>query len=323
MSYLDELANYLEKSVPYLIRNYISAPRKYKVFYIDKKNSPEKREVAQPSREIKEIQRAIVKTLLENIPIHSCAKAYMKNSSIYDNAQPHKDNTFLLKMDFRDFFPSIKPSDLLYFLEKNGLKFDAFEGTIITNYLFWRKKGGRKLSLCIGAPSSPIISNIIMHDIDSEISMYCEKEEILYTRYADDLTFSTDNILKLQKIHEFISNLVNRTEHPKLIINKEKTRYIGKGRSKRVTGVVITHEGELGVGRYLRKKIRAMIYLYSQKKLKKEDIPYLHGMLSHINNIEHDYYIKLKKQYGSAMFSALYQESFYISKGAKAADKNT
>lgn len=66
-----------------------------------------------------------------------------------------------------------------------------------------------------------------------------------------------------------------------------------------------------------------MIYLYSQKKLKKEDIPYLHGMLSHINNIEHDYYVKLKKQYGAAMFSALYQESFCISKEAKVADKVT
>ncbi|HEI8570427.1 TPA: retron St85 family RNA-directed DNA polymerase [Morganella morganii] len=323
MSYLDELASYLKKSVPYLIKNYISAPRKYKVFYIDKKNSSEKREVAQPSKEIKQIQLAIIKTLLVNIPIHSCAKAYMINSSIYDNALPHKDSIFLLKMDFRDFFPSIKPSDLLYFLEKNGFKFDAFEGTIITNYLFWRRKGERNLSLCIGAPSSPIISNIIMHDIDNKISAYCEKEGIIYTRYADDLTFSADNIVKLQQTYEFISSLINRTEHPNLLINKEKTRYIGKGRSKRVTGVVITHEGELGVGRYLRKKIRAMIYLYSQKRLKREDIPYLHGMLSHINNIEHDYYIKLKNQYGSSMFSTLYQESFYISKEAKVANKLT
>ncbi|RJT15666.1 retron St85 family RNA-directed DNA polymerase [Rahnella inusitata] len=320
MSYLDEIANYLDKSVPYLIKNYISAPREYKVFYINKKNSSEKREVAQPSKEIKEIQRAIVKTLLETIPIHSCAKAYMKNSSIYDNALPHKDNAFLLKMDFRNFFPSIKPSDFLYFLEKNGLVFGAFESTIITNYLFWRRKGERKLSLCIGAPSSPIISNIVMHDVDSEINSYCEKEGILYTRYADDLTFSADNIEKLEMIHSFISTLINKTENPKLLINKEKTRYIGKGRSKRVTGVVITHEGELGVGRYLRKKIRAMIYLYSQNKLKREDIPYLHGMLSHINNIEHDYYIKLKYQYGSEMFKVLYQESLCISKEIKSAN---
>jgi RNA-directed DNA polymerase len=321
MGYLDELASYLGKSVPYLIKNYISAPRKYKVFYISKKKSSEKREVAQPSKEIKAIQHAIVKTLLEKIPLHSCAKAYMKNSSIYDNALPHKNNTFLLKMDFKDFFPSIKPSDLIYSLERNGLVFESFESTIITNYLFWRRKGERKLSLCVGAPSSPIISNIIMYDIDSEISSYCEKEGVLYTRYADDLTFSADNIVILQHIYEFICNLIRRTEHPKLLINKDKTRYIGKGRSKRITGVVITHEGELGVGRYLRKKIRAMIYLYSKKKLKKEDIPYLHGMLSHINNVERDYYIKLKKQYGSALFNALYQESFYISKKIKAAEK--
>lgn len=318
MSYLDELAAYLDKSVPYLIRNYISAPRAYKVFYIKKKNSSEKREVAQPSKELKEIQRAIVKTLLENIPIHGCAKAYMKNLSILDNAMPHKNNGFLLKMDFRDFFPSIKPSDLIYFLERNGVALGTFESTIITNYLFWRRKGERKLSLCIGAPSSPVISNIIMHDIDREISAYCESEDVLYTRYADDLTFSAVSREKLEKVYSFISNLVTRNEHPKLLINKEKTRYIGKGRSKRVTGVVITHDGGLGVGRYLRKKIRAMIYLYSQNKLKREDVPYLHGMLSHINNIEHDYYIKLKGQYGSHLFSALYRESFFISKEIKA-----
>lgn len=318
MIYLDELANHLDKSVSYLIRNYISAPREYKVFYIKKKNGHEKREVAQPSKEIKEIQRAIVKTLLGSIPIHDCAKAYIKSSSIFDNALPHKNKKFLLKMDFRDFFPSITPSDLIYFLEKNGLVLGSFESTIITNYLFWRRKGERKLSLCIGAPSSPLISNIIMYDIDCEISEFCNKEEISYTRYADDLTFSSDDMEKLKAVYGFISNLVKKSEHPKLVINKEKTKYIGKGRSKRVTGVVITHKGELGVGRHLRKKIRAMIYLYSKNRLKREDIPYLHGMLSHINNIEHDYYVILKGQYGSEMFNALYKESFYISKEIKA-----
>ena len=317
MSYLDDLASYLDKSVPYLIRNYISAPREYKVFYIDKKNSTEKREVAQPSEDIKEIQRAIIKTLLDDLPIHSCSMAYMKNLSIYNNAEPHKDSVFLLKMDFKNFFPSIKPSDLLYFLEKNGISLGTFESKIITNYLFWRKKGERKLSLCIGAPSSPSISNIIMYEIDDAISSYCQTEGIVYTRYADDLTFSSDSKEILEKVYEFISTLVSKTESPKLVINKDKTRYIGKGRSKRVTGVVITHDGKLGVGRYLRKKVRAMTHLYSQKRLKREDIPYLHGMLSHINNIEHEFYIKLTRQYGSEMFTALYQESFYISKEIK------
>lgn len=318
MSYLNKLAENLNRSVPYLIRNYISAPREYKVFYIDKKNSKEKREVAQPSKHVKEIQRGIVETLLKDIPIHNCAKAYMRNLSIYDNAEPHKDNKYLLKIDFKNFFPSIKPVDLIFFLEKNDLSFGAFENTIVANYLFWRKKGERNLSLCIGAPSSPIISNIVMHDIDNEISSYCLANKIIYTRYADDLTFSADKLDILEETYNFISSLINRTEHPKLFINQAKTRYVGKGRSKRVTGVVITNDGKLGVGRYLRKKIRAMTYLYSQKRLKREDIPYLHGMLSHINNIEHDFYIKLKLQYGDNMFTMLYQESLYISKELKA-----
>lgn len=318
MSYLDDLASYLEKPVPYLIKNYLTAPREYKVFYIDKKNSKEKREVAQPSEYIKDIQRGIIKILLTNLPIHSCAMAYMKDLSINSNAEPHKDSLFLLKMDFKDFFPSIKPLDLIYFFEKNDLMLNSLERTIVSNYLFWRRKGSTNLSLCIGAPSSPIISNIIMHDIDKEISNYCNDNEIIYTRYADDLTFSASNRDILESTYKFINTLINKTKHPKLVINKSKTRYIGKGRSKRITGVVITHDGKLGVGRYLRKKIRAMVYLYSKNNLNQDDIPYLHGMLSHINNVEKEFYIKIHQQYGCQMFKALYQQSFDISKREKA-----
>ncbi|MCW2453051.1 UNVERIFIED_ORG: RNA-directed DNA polymerase [Rahnella aquatilis] len=318
MNYLNKIAENINRSVPYLIRNYISAPREYKVFYIDKKNSKEKREVAQPSESVKEIQRSIVDTLLKDMPIHTCAKAYMEGLSIYNNAEPHKDKKYLLKLDFKNFFPSIKPADLTFFFEKNNLLFGAFENTIIANYLFWRKKGERNLSLCIGAPSSPIISNIVMYDIDNEISSYCLKNEIIYTRYADDLTFSADQIGILEETYNFILKLINKTEHPKLFLNEAKTRYIGRGRSKRVTGVVITNDGNLGVGRYLRKKVRAMIYLYNKKRLKRKDIPYLHGILSHINNIENDFYIKLKLQYGDKLFMTLYQESLIISKELKA-----
>lgn len=312
MDYLDRLALTLNCSVVTLISNYVSAPKKYKTFYIKKKKGNGLREVAQPSPEVKSVQRAIVSTLLCHIPVHDCAKAYIEHTSIYDNALPHKENYFLLKMDFKDFFPSIRPQDLTYFLKKNDVHLNSLETNIISHYLFRRRRGEKKLRLCIGAPSSPIISNIVMYDIDCAIFDYCRKEEIPYSRYADDLTFSSNDIKKLIKLRIYVSKIINESSLPKLQINMEKTKLVGRGRSRRVTGVIITNEGSLGVGRFLRKKLRALIHLYSNQKLQKSDIPYLQGMLSHTKSIEPNYYEKLLKAHGKGLFRRLGVDSAAI-----------
>jgi RNA-directed DNA polymerase len=312
MSYLDKLSQSSNCSVVSLISDYIKAPKKYKTFYIKKKNGKGLREVAQPSPDVKNIQRSIVETLLVDIPIHACAKAYVENTSIYDNAEPHSKSEFILKVDFKDFFPSIKPQDLVFFLKKNGVNLSAFELNIISHYLFRRKKGEKKLRLCIGAPSSPIISNIVMYDIDCNICDYCEREGIPYTRYADDLTFSSNDLASLERVYTYISKIISESKYPKLQINDRKTKFVGKGRSRRVTGVVITNDGNLGVGRYLRKKIRAMLHLYSTGEIKKSHIPYLQGMLSHINNIEPEYINKLLLKHGDALFRQLGKDAALV-----------
>lgn len=314
MNYLEHLALSLNSSVASLISGYLKAPKKYKVFKIRKKNNKSFREVAQPSPDIKKIQRAIISTLLKNIPIHPCAKAYIEGVSIYNNAYEHRENSYLLKMDFKDFFPSITPADLLLCFKNNKIELNNFEYNILKHYLFWRKRGERSLRLCIGAPSSPIISNIVMYEFDCKINEYCITHNIPYTRYADDLTFSANEIEKLHAIYDYVTSVILENKSPNITINKSKTRYIGKGRSRRVTGVIITNEGKLGVGRYLRKKVRALLYLYNSKNIRKEDIPYLQGMLAHIKNIEPSYYEKLLQKYEPSLLSRLGKETAIIIK---------
>lgn len=314
MSYLNDLANSMDGSVVSLISGYLQAPKKYKVFYIKKKGSDKLREVAQPSPDVKNVQRAVVSTLLYKLPIHSSAKAYVKGLSIYDNAKEHKDNIFLLKMDFKNFFPSIRPDDLLLCLRKNGIDISDFEYNILKHYLFRRERGDNTLRLCIGAPSSPIISNIVMYDLDCKIVSFCEGIDVPYTRYADDLTFSSDSVDKLNVVFEFIQKLLYSCESPRLNINKSKTRFVGKGRSRRVTGVIISNDGNLGIGRYLRKKIKALVHLYNNGGVKVKDIPYLQGMLSHIRSIEPGYYDSLRLKYGDELFKRLNLEASRISK---------
>ncbi|MBN7767330.1 retron St85 family RNA-directed DNA polymerase [Pectobacterium brasiliense] len=314
MSYLEHLALSLNSSVASLISGYLKAPQKYKVFKIRKKNNKSFREIAQPSPDIKNIQRAITSTLLKNIPIHPCAKAYIEGLSIYNNAYEHRENNYLLKMDFKNFFPSITPNDLLLCFKRNNIELNNFEYNILKHYLFWRKRGERSLRLCIGAPSSPTISNIVMYEFDCKIHEYCITHNIPYTRYADDLTFSSNEIEKLHAIYDYVTSVILENKSPNITINDSKTRYIGKGRSRRVTGVIITNEGKLGVGRYLRKKVKALLYIYNNKDLRKEDIPYLQGMLAHIKNIEPSYYEKLLQKYEPSLLSRLGKEAATIIK---------
>ena len=98
-----------------------TAPARYKSFPIPKRGGGE-RIIAQPSREIKLIQRWIVENVLSCYPLHEAAKAYRTGSSIKANAEAHQTARFVTKLDFQDFFHSLKPSDFLRVARKENGK---------------------------------------------------------------------------------------------------------------------------------------------------------------------------------------------------------
>ncbi|HCH1455651.1 TPA: retron St85 family RNA-directed DNA polymerase [Vibrio parahaemolyticus] len=311
---LKEICENSEIQLTDIIKNLNTASISYKVYDIPKRTNGV-RTIAQPSSFVKDVQKVITKVFLSEFTPSDASFAYIEGKSIVDNAAIHKDNKWILKIDFKDFFPSIKPEDLFNFLEKEEIKLSEFDKKIISSYLF--RLNNRKLELSIGAPSSPVISNLVMKELDQEIIHFCEEKSIAYSRYADDLTFSTNNIAYFSDLLPYIYELLSYTQSPKLSINDKKTKIIGKGRSQRITGVVITHEGNLSVGRYCRKKIRAMLYSYNSNKIKKSDIPYLHGLVSHMRNVEYSYYEKLEKNYGKEFFRKLAMDSYKIGKAIK------
>ncbi|WP_063650823.1 retron St85 family RNA-directed DNA polymerase [Aliivibrio fischeri] len=313
MKILKDLSEKLDIDVDDIISSYLTAPRKYKEFKIPKKRGGF-RDIAQPSNEIKIFQYGLIDTFLKNFPIHDCATAYMENKSIYDNALPHKDSKYLLKLDFKDFFHSIRPEHLKFYINKYNEGISNIEIDIINNFLFWMDKEDNKLKLCIGAPSSPMISNIVMYDFDLELESLCNTNNVIYTRYADDLTLSSNSNSSLMEVEGFLNKIVERTQIPLLELNDSKRVCIGDKKSKRVTGIVITHNNQLSVGRYKRKRIRAMLHLYNCNKLNENDIPRLHGLLSFVKSIEPDYYDLLKLKYNENLLKQLAKESYIISR---------
>jgi hypothetical protein len=118
MSLLLELIEDIGLSRSDLLRVIATAPARYRVYDIAKRHAGT-RTIAQPSRELKAIQRYILEHKLSVYPVHDRALAYVKGKNIFHNAREHIDAGPILKLDFRDFFPSIKVKDWRRFVRRH------------------------------------------------------------------------------------------------------------------------------------------------------------------------------------------------------------
>ena len=274
-----------------------TAPLRYKKFKIPKRDGS-LRTVAQPAREVKAIQRLLVEKL--NLPVHLAATAYKAKSSIKINAKYHVGNNFLLKMDFKNFFPSIYFEDIIRYIEKAlPGAYDLEARELIARACTWTSNRKPPLRLCIGAPSSPAISNSILYDFDAQITEFASQQKVAYTRYADDLTFSSSERNVLEKFPEIVLKLLNNLEYPKLKINKAKTVFASKAGNRTVTGITLNSDGELSVGRDRKRLVGAMYHRYRLGSLSEKDVQRLFGLLAFVDSIEPGFSAKLKRKHDS------------------------
>lgn len=277
-----------------------TAPQRYKNHYIDKRNGRGKRLISQPTKELKNLQRSLLSLIEEIITPSPVAIAYRKGKSIKDHATPHAKNSYLLKLDFKDFFPSIDWFTISYCFKKTGI-FNDDEIRII-NHILCRYdnkstslRGGFKLS--IGAPSSPPISNFIMKEFDEILEEFCKKNNIVYTRYADDLALSCSEPKKLDEAKKFIDNLLLEKKYLNLSLNEEKTVNVSKKNKRNLVGIVLSNDGTASIGRDKKREIRATLHKASQGLLTAKQLNTLKGRLAYYINIDSDFVYTLIERY--------------------------
>ena len=281
----------------YIVR---SAPARYKVYRIPKKKPDMYRTIAQPSMEVKALQYWYIENILLSLKIHSSATAYTPGSKISNNARKHVRNSYLLKMDFSNFFPSIKPNDFRNYIR--GLEnppINEKEVDFSIPLFFWRPKHSISLQLSIGAPSSPILSNIVMYEFDSLVSKLCLDTEVTYTRYADDLTFSTNRKGALFDIHDEIEKIVDELSSPNLSLNSEKTVFSSKKHRRRVTGLILTNDDYISIGREKKRLIRSYVHKFILGELPNKKTKLLKGLVGFVSDVEPEFIEKIKKKYGA------------------------
>ena len=298
MSLLDEMSRGVGIGIHDLNKIIATAPKRYKVYQIAKRNGG-LRTIAQPSFELKLLQRFLISSKLSGFPVHRSATAYKERSSIVKNASAHRRNDVILKLDFKDFFPSIRVRDWKALLKKNSEQVMSDDDqSICARILFWGSGRPDPYCLSIGAPSSPILSNIFMYDLDVACFASAKNEGVRYTRYADDITLSGESVEGVLRAEKAIRTSIAQCKTPKLQFNDTKRGMYLRGQRRMVTGLVITPERTISIGRDRKRLISAMMHRSTLGQLAPPDMSRLKGFIAFALDAEPDFVTRLRAKYG-------------------------
>ena len=270
-----------------------SASYEYKHYPV-KKRGGGTRDIYHPSRRLKGLQRWLLANVIEKWPVHEAAMAYKQGTSIFANASRHASSRYLLRMDFTNFFPSISDTDLRKYIADRPNLFSGWSANDVEMFCKLVCKGR---ALTIGAPTSPALSNAMCYDMDSQLQTLCGKNEVTYSRYADDLFFSTVRADVLANIEREVDNIISDLTLPAhLAINSGKTRHSSKRGLRRVTGIVLGSDGVPHIGRKVKRIIRSQIYKYDS--LDNPSRARLAGLIAYAAGFDPDFLNSLINQYG-------------------------
>ena len=229
--------------------------------------------VYNPSYKLKSIQSWILNEILNKLHVSSCCKGFEKKMSIYDNAIQHINSNYVWRLDLKDFFPSITSKRVYQIFRL--LDYNTLISTILTN-------------LCTvdnllpqGSPCSPKLSNLISIRMDNQLEKITSAHGIIYTRYADDLSFSCNSLDSIKITMKKIKTIIRNNG---FVINDKKTKFTGPSSRKKITGLII-YGNKIGIGRERYRLLRAEIFsLINDNDPKK--IASIKGYLSFLKSVD-------------------------------------
>lgn len=270
----------------------------YKKFEIQKKSGGT-RVILSPDKNLGKVQRKIADELKNHYRRHNSAYGFVDKYSIADNAYQHVNSKWVLNLDLEDFFPSIHFGRIRGMLLKPPFEFPEKVAQWIAQIVTFEK------TLPQGAPSSPILSNMICLRLDKELERIARRHSLTYSRYADDITLSSKKnfpsvIAKKNNEDGLVTlgdELISTINNNGFKIKDSKTRMVGASQRQEVTGIVVNEKCNLP--RQYLNKIRGEIgrLRYLKDDEHKELYRRVLGRLGHLKKIVGEFdarYIRLK-----------------------------
>jgi hypothetical protein len=221
-----------------------------------KKGSGSIRLIEAPKPRMKDLQRQILRWILEKIPVHLAVHGFVKGRSIHSFAAPHVGRRVVLRMDVREFFPTIGGVRIQNVFRTLGYPEAVADllGGICTNATpreVWREiepgvpaesmNEARRLyarpHLPQGAPTSPALANLCFYRIDCRLSALAKSAGATYTRYADDLAFSGDAEFE-KRTERFATHVAAVLLEEGFRVHHPKTRVMRQGVRQNLAGLV-------------------------------------------------------------------------------------
>lgn len=275
-----------ERDVRWISRPVGARGSAYVEFQVPKRKGM--RSIAAPRKRLKGVQRWLLDHSLGPLPLHAAAHGFRTAHSVITNARPHVGAGLVVKMDLQDFFPSVHFRRVYGLMMSLGHPADVAH-TLARLTTYRRRLPDGRISqpgvLPQGAPTSPVIANLISKQLDARLAGLAKKWGAAYTRYADDLTFSFKE-RHPPKLGRFLWWVNAICQQEGFIENASKRRLLRSGSRQTVTGLVVNER--VSVPRHVRRRFRAIVHnakkhgLASQARGVENFEAWLHGMAAYL-----------------------------------------
>ena len=218
---------------------------RYRTFYIPKANG-EPRRVDEPAEKLKTAQRWILRRILDKLPVYRNVHGFRRRRSILTNARKHLLRQVVVRIDLQEFFPTLTFRQARKVFLRAGYPFSV--ANVMANLC------SREGVLPIGASTSPALANLICRKLDKRLWSLAKKTGFRYTRYADDLVFSSSDRRFASLVPFFKQVIVEEGFR----VNEKKLAILRRNSCQKVTGIVVNRKPN--VARAESKWIRAVVY---------------------------------------------------------------
>lgn len=266
----------------------VSKVSQYHNYYVPKKSGG-KRLISAPKPKLKATQNWIKEHILDKINPSENVHGFVKERSILTNAIPHQNKNLVISLDLKDFFPSISYKRVKKLFQKFGYSeqlstlfallttHNEVDKLNVDGEIYYAQKVDKETGqpnrfLPQGSPASPAITTLIAYKMDKRLEGLAKKMGFTYTRYADDLTFSSNLDLKkdekntdkiIGSLLYFVKKVVTSEGFE---VHPDKTHIMRKGNQQKVTGIIVNQnaDNKLGIDRKMLRKFRAFLHQTSK-----------------------------------------------------------
>lgn len=263
----------------------------YAEFRVKKRSTkdadPRYRTICVPSPGLMKVQRWIAQNILAHVPAHACSVAFSKGDTLYQAVEPHCSAKWLVKLDVRNFFESIPEASVYRVLQKLGFesliafemarlctrlvdhemprKDSSLDFELLPPYVIAQYTQTQQGHLPQGAPTSPMLANLVCRALDERLLVVAERYDARYTRYADDMAFSSDDAsFGRDRAQKLIQAVYQQLARQSLSPNTAKTTIVPPAARKVVLGLSV-EEAEPRLTRQFKALLRQHIYYLSRK----------------------------------------------------------